>query len=797
MGSARARRDEYEVEHRADPATGKVPEPSPGPLVHVGAMDDPAEARAERLAAHATELAGSLGAATGPTAVIRRSPAPAGGSTALRGGFDIPAAALAGASTGGTALDAPVRSTMEAGLGRDLGDVRVHTGAAAGKLARSLGASAFASGNDVYFGAGEYAPDTAAGSHLLAHELAHTVDGGGSSDVHRYPATALTAAPVDWAGETANVIRPGGGMSGGVYILKAKDQRSPVPSAVVKPVFGKNALGLRESAAQLQAGDKMLSETFGLSAPASRTVNKGDGEYGALLALCASKQPPKPDYKGDGNFEMEQAAQNWKPMTDAEAFIVMGEVVNADSIAGMATDAVSDPSKIRALWDTVFDSTFLFDLGKLCVGDLLLGNEDRIVLNAGNIGNVLVSKSKGQAGKIQAIDTSANLPKPKDPNVIINSGRTGGSFNKSFVKLSENGAGDTLDRFYAAIVTVMKEADEKRQKGGQAAAKASPAGLLPWEVISSTYATGRSRFLADFEWGWDAGLEAVQTLLADPATIKKFATDMGDDPNVTADGLQANASYLSELRGGADHKEASAGGLGIAIKNYLQGLDFSQLVPPADMYYPGKLRTPDKKALRAEWEGDEAIAAPAAFDGMGSEFGRITNQGKFNQIKTHLDGAHGRAANSVQQTKKKGVFNRKTVDTNRAQLVRFLIDSEAMIIGAFRTSDALNTIEQHSKQLAGAASAKFGPEGGSVATSIDLLGSTAPVLATLNDRYKSALEQAKAGLAQVTETVHAAAISGQIDHTLKAVDRTVKRGTDLKQLDLKKVAAGIRSAKKK
>jgi hypothetical protein len=64
---------------------------------------------------------------------------------------------------------------MEQAFGRDFGGVRVHTGAAAAKSTADVAATAYTVGSDIVFGAGAYAPGTAAGDRLLAHELAHTI----------------------------------------------------------------------------------------------------------------------------------------------------------------------------------------------------------------------------------------------------------------------------------------------------------------------------------------------------------------------------------------------------------------------------------------------------------------------------------------------------------------------------------------------------------------------------------------------------------------------------------------------
>jgi hypothetical protein len=52
-------------------------------------------------------------------------------------------------------------------------DVRVHTGAEAAGITRALGAQALTVGNNIFFGRGKYDPQSASGSRLLSHELAH------------------------------------------------------------------------------------------------------------------------------------------------------------------------------------------------------------------------------------------------------------------------------------------------------------------------------------------------------------------------------------------------------------------------------------------------------------------------------------------------------------------------------------------------------------------------------------------------------------------------------------------------
>jgi hypothetical protein len=97
---------------------------------------------------------------------------------------------LAGAS--GSALPAGARGQFESSLGADLAGVRVHTGGDSAAAADQLGARAFTTGQDIHFGAGQYRPDEPYGMHLLAHEVAHTVQqgAGGGGAQHKLEVSA-------------------------------------------------------------------------------------------------------------------------------------------------------------------------------------------------------------------------------------------------------------------------------------------------------------------------------------------------------------------------------------------------------------------------------------------------------------------------------------------------------------------------------------------------------------------------------------------------------------------------------
>ena len=92
----------------------------------------------------------------------------------------------------GRPLDAATRRYMESRIGFDFGKVRVHADGKAARSARALGARAYTVGSNVVFGQGRYAPQTAEGRRLLAHELTHVVQQ--SRDIAPKP-KGITRAP--------------------------------------------------------------------------------------------------------------------------------------------------------------------------------------------------------------------------------------------------------------------------------------------------------------------------------------------------------------------------------------------------------------------------------------------------------------------------------------------------------------------------------------------------------------------------------------------------------------------------
>lgn len=76
---------------------------------------------------------------------------------------------------GGSPLGDATRQLMEPRFGYNFGHVRVHTDNFAAKACSSLGAEALTAGNNIFFRAGRYRPNSHGGRRVLAHELSHVV----------------------------------------------------------------------------------------------------------------------------------------------------------------------------------------------------------------------------------------------------------------------------------------------------------------------------------------------------------------------------------------------------------------------------------------------------------------------------------------------------------------------------------------------------------------------------------------------------------------------------------------------
>jgi hypothetical protein len=167
-----------------------------GKPLKVGSPHDPAEREADR-------IADLLTAPEEPAMPVCTAcaaggaPCPACGGGGSGGEMVAPPSVHRALSQPGEPLKPSIRTFFETRFGRNFSDVRVHKDSFSAESARELNARAFTTGTNVFFGAGELAPDTNDGRKLIAHELAHVVQGkdAGNGDLKRKPEADAGATP--------------------------------------------------------------------------------------------------------------------------------------------------------------------------------------------------------------------------------------------------------------------------------------------------------------------------------------------------------------------------------------------------------------------------------------------------------------------------------------------------------------------------------------------------------------------------------------------------------------------------
>jgi len=147
--------------------------------------------------------------------ILHARPA-AGTVPAMTWGMETEVQALRGR---GQPLSAAERAFFEPRFGHDFSQVRIHADGRAAASARVLNARAYAIGQDVVFAAGHYAPKTAAGRRLLAHELTHVVQqhsANGPTLVQRAPTYKTCDGKTELIGAGIEKAKPLAGAAKGI-----------------------------------------------------------------------------------------------------------------------------------------------------------------------------------------------------------------------------------------------------------------------------------------------------------------------------------------------------------------------------------------------------------------------------------------------------------------------------------------------------------------------------------------------------------------------------------------------------
>jgi hypothetical protein len=510
--------------------------------------------------------------------------------------------------------------------------------------------------------------------------------------IRRFPATVLAqpAVPINWVEETAKVKKSGEGASGGVFFLTSKSETEP-RMVVVKPNYGVNANASVEEAGQMVFGDRAISGLFGVGAPTSRIVRRGAPEFEQLVQLCKTEdvEPTDPEDK-----------QFWHPVTDAKAMIVMGAVPNATSLTSLANEAWDSPEASQRLSDAVFSKSFLHDMGKLFIADLMIGNDDRIHATAMNVGNMMVSSMKGEH-KLVAIDSRAVLGGEFNPEEVLQSGSvsksglTGGfgSTKKSLAKAPE----EYVDAFFTTLKSWMR-------RGPKGDVRSAPENTLdPAEVLWDTYQGRKPQCVQAFTNGWQEALETVRQLVSSKegrARMKGVVGSVQDEPGkeqVQYTTLKINAMYLAGRAGNKTHEEASPSAARYAAIKWLKQFDPDSIRIPRDEFFWDVAKPPKGDVLTGDVSELGKFLPPAADMNVMGQSTLHLNPALMAQLGTKIAAIKSDLETVAPKTK--GLVSKREVTRNRVVVAKWLADCYLLGAGTRRAIDRVRQMDDTARFL--------------------------------------------------------------------------------------------------
>lgn len=177
----------------------------------------------------------------------------------------------------GEPLGPLMRDAMESRFAHDFGKVRIHRGSQAESSASAINAKAYTAGEHIVFGRGHYAPDTATGQRLLAHELAHVVQQSGLT--HHGDKTPIFRQEDETTGEIV------GGTIGAAAGAAAAGARAGAGAAAAA---GARA-GTAAARAALRRAAESITEIGGTANEADKRVVVDELVKMPLIALSALK----------------------------------------------------------------------------------------------------------------------------------------------------------------------------------------------------------------------------------------------------------------------------------------------------------------------------------------------------------------------------------------------------------------------------------------------------------------------------------------------------------------------------
>jgi hypothetical protein len=390
---------------RPERAAVRAPQSSPparriaAPLV-VGRADDAAEREADRVADDViARLRSGEGdqvhahdAACGHDVARSAGTTPGTPEVGYEGGplSEGLSGSIERARGGGSSLPDSLRSRLEPAFGSSLAGVRIHTDGEAARLNRMISARAFTTGNDIFFGSGEFRPHTPAGERMLAHELAHTRQQVGVGRLHRL--WDLDAPQIDWTRTDRVGTIPSGqavffmtDSAGDKIVVKSEDRE--VGLGELSSVMHENLANVKSvrhrklGAPDRQAIGGLLGTKNKLDAASWTELGNNKKDVGWL------KQDLKDRIDGMDPVDIAQYFQQSQMTALGGASLIAMSYASGATAAKVGKSA--DPNQMKPeksrMRSLLMDYKHMINVGQLTAVDAFMGNQDRALV--GNMGN--------------------------------------------------------------------------------------------------------------------------------------------------------------------------------------------------------------------------------------------------------------------------------------------------------------------------------------------------------------------------------------------------------------------------
>jgi len=344
------------------------------PKLMVGAANDSYEREADDIAAHVVAaLRGDITESASVGDVQR-----AGGGA----GFEAPDSVqrgVAAARGSGSALPAGLQAQMGGAMDADLSGVRIHTGGGAAQMATDISARAFTTGNDVFFNKGEYNPGSPAGQQVLAHELTHTVQQGGSAGAAQR-IQRLEVRGTDWNKVEAVTVFSGGATGG---VAKFDDGVKPVVVKVGNPQGDENVLASAALKAVSPEPAKKKKGLFGRKKKTSKVTMSAPGSR-----VAAPKELSKIKKAATGNMVQSDRTAGFMTRLNAgeNDTLIMeygggvdatDELQQSQTKKGALGKRKLDPNSMMG--SLIKNKSAMTTLGRIAVADGFIGHGDRFL----------------------------------------------------------------------------------------------------------------------------------------------------------------------------------------------------------------------------------------------------------------------------------------------------------------------------------------------------------------------------------------------------------------------------------